>query len=172
MSVWYSSHFIWISNKWSFKLIKALHRRKKFGQTWCKFHNRNKEFYLKYFLCKNNNYWNTNWNWECKETDQRLISDTIPWFCCLVCNYCWLAVCIVVLCVLLSYVYWCTMWALFLLLLLLKKKKKMPDCWLEVSIRKVLQPAISTQVFLVSLCLKANAEMVPKIPSCHYMLLI
>jgi len=26
--------------------------------------------------------------------------------------------------------------------------------------------------FLVSLCLKANAEMVPKIPSCHYMLLI
>ena len=38
---------------------------------------------------------------------------------------------------------------------------------------------ISTQVlpsrhrfFLVSLCLKANAEMVPKIPSCHYMLLM
>jgi hypothetical protein len=26
--------------------------------------------------------------------------------------------------------------------------------------------------FLVSLCLKANAEMVPKIPRCHYMLLI
>ena len=26
--------------------------------------------------------------------------------------------------------------------------------------------------FLVSLCLKANAEMVPKIPSCHYMLLL
>ena len=26
--------------------------------------------------------------------------------------------------------------------------------------------------FLVSLCLKANAEMVPKIPSCHYMLLM
>ena len=25
---------------------------------------------------------------------------------------------------------------------------------------------------LVSLCLKANAEMVPKIPSCHYMLLM
>ena len=25
--------------------------------------------------------------------------------------------------------------------------------------------------FPVSLCLKANAEMVPKIPSCHYMLL-
>ena len=26
--------------------------------------------------------------------------------------------------------------------------------------------------FLVSLCLKANDEMVPKIPSCHYMLLM
>ena len=26
--------------------------------------------------------------------------------------------------------------------------------------------------FLVSLCLKANAEMVPKIPNCHYMLLM
>jgi len=25
---------------------------------------------------------------------------------------------------------------------------------------------------LISLCLKANAEMVPKIPSCHYMLLM
>ena len=24
----------------------------------------------------------------------------------------------------------------------------MPDCWLEVSIRKVLRPAISTQAFL------------------------
>ena len=27
-------------------------------------------------------------------------------------------------------------------------------------------------VCFVSLCLKANAKMVPKIPSCHYMLLI
>jgi len=26
--------------------------------------------------------------------------------------------------------------------------------------------------FLVSLCLKANAQMVPNIPSCHYMLLM
>ena len=32
--------------------------------------------------------------------------------------------------------------------------------------------AASTQVFLVSLSLKANAEMVPNIPSCHYMLLM
>jgi hypothetical protein len=30
--------------------------------------------------------------------------------------------------------------------------------------QKVLRPAISTQVFLVFLCLKANAEMVPKFP--------
>jgi len=27
-------------------------------------------------------------------------------------------------------------------------------------------------IVMVSLCLKANAEMVHKIPSCHYMLLI
>ena len=31
----------------------------------------------------------------------------------------------------------------------------LPDCWLEVSIRKVLRQATSAQVFLVSLCLKA-----------------
>ena len=31
---------------------------------------------------------------------------------------------------------------------------------------------LDTVFFLVSLCLKANAEMVPKIPSCHYMLLM
>ena len=30
-------------------------------------------------------------------------------------------------------------------------------------------PATSTQVFLVSLCLQANVEMVPKFPSCYYM---
>jgi len=47
------------------------------------------------------------------------------------------------------------------------------DDWLEVSIRKVLRPAISTQVFLgFSVPKKANAEMVPQIPSCHYMLLM
>jgi hypothetical protein len=28
------------------------------------------------------------------------------------------------------------------------------------------------RVFLVSMCLKANADMVPKTPSCHYMLLM
>ena len=31
---------------------------------------------------------------------------------------------------------------------------------------------LDTGFFLVSLCLKPNAEMVPKIPSCHYMLLM
>ena len=31
---------------------------------------------------------------------------------------------------------------------------------------------LDTGFFLVVLCLKANAEMVPKIPSCHYMLLM
>ena len=40
---------------------------------------------------------------------------------------------------------------------------KLPDCWLEVSIRKVLRPTTSTQFFFVSLRLKANAEMVPNI---------
>ena len=56
----------------------------------------------------------------------------------------------------------CTMCVLLFLL-------QMPDCWLGVSIRKVLRLANSTQVFLVSLCLQANAEMVPKFPSCYYM---
>ena len=31
---------------------------------------------------------------------------------------------------------------------------------------------LDTGFFLVSLCLYANSGMVPKIPSCHYMLLI
>jgi hypothetical protein len=31
---------------------------------------------------------------------------------------------------------------------------------------------LGTDFFLVSLCLIANAEMVSKIPSCHYMLLM
>jgi hypothetical protein len=44
---------------------------------------------------------------------------------------------------------------------------QLPGGWLAVSNRKVLRPATSAQVFffLVSLCLKANAEMVPKFPS-------
>ena len=31
---------------------------------------------------------------------------------------------------------------------------------------------LDTEFSFFSLCLKANAEMVPKIPSCHYMLLM
>ena len=67
---------------------------------------------------------------------------------CLLCNCSCLTVCIVVvvLCVLLSYVYLlyceCFFFIIFFLLL------QMTDCWLEVSIRKVLRPAISTLVFL------------------------
>ena len=51
---------------------------------------------------------------------------------------------LVVLCVLLSYnvlMRTCTTYVLPFLL-------SMPDCWLEVSIRKVQPPATSTQVFL------------------------
>jgi hypothetical protein len=48
----------------------------------------------------------------------------------------------------------------------------MPDCWLEVSIRKVLRPATSTQVFLGFPVSLSKAELVPKTPSCHYMLLM
>ena len=54
----------------------------------------------------------------------------------------------VIMCICCPYVYLlyfmcicCTMCVLLLLL-------QMPDCWLEVSIRKVLRPATSTQVFL------------------------
>ena len=57
-----------------------------------------------------------------------------------------------------------------------------PHCmlWVCTEIRIVGEcNAISTQVrpsrhrfFLFSLCLKANAEIVPKIPICHYMLLM
>ena len=36
--------------------------------------------------------------------------------------------------------------------------------WKQASIRKVLRPAVSTQVFLVFLCLQANAEIVPNFP--------
>ena len=41
-----------------------------------------------------------------------------------------------------------------------------------VSTRKVLRRPSRHRFFLVSLCLKANAETVPNIPSCHYMLLM
>jgi len=39
-------------------------------------------------------------------------------------------------------------------------------------LRKVRQYNPRNRFFLVSLCLQANAEMVPKFPSCYYMLLM
>jgi hypothetical protein len=48
----------------------------------------------------------------------------------------------------------------------------LPDCWLEVSIWKVLRQATSAQVFLGFPVFKANAEMVPKTASCYCMLLM
>ena len=55
----------------------------------------------------------------------------------------------------------------FITCVLLSYILQLPDCWLEVRILKFLQPATS-----VSLCLKANAEMVPKTPCCYCMLLM
>ena len=74
---------------------------------------------------------------------------------------------VVVLCVLLSYVYllYCVGIAFFFtldaVLLARSQYSKGPA-----------QRPYRRRFFLVSLCLKGNAEMVPKIPSCHYMLLM
>ena len=57
---------------------------------------------------------------------------------CFGCNCCWLAVCIIVV-ILCVFVVLCVHCYSLL---------QRPDCWLEVSTRKVLQPAISIQVFL------------------------
>jgi len=46
----------------------------------------------------------------------------------------------------------------------------MPGCWLESQYPE--GPAtghLDTGFYLVSLCLQANAEIVPKFPSCYYM---
>ena len=74
---------------------------------------------------------------------------------------------VVVLCVLSSYVYllYCVGIAFFFTL----------DAGLPARSQYSEGPAtghLDTGFFLVSLCLKANTEMVPKIPSCHYMLLM
>ena len=78
------------------------------------------------------------------------------------CNCCWLTVCIVVvvLCVLLSYV-GIAAFTLDAGLLAISQYSEGPA-----------NGHLDTGFFLFSLCLKANAEMVPKIPSCHYMLLM
>jgi hypothetical protein len=51
-------------------------------------------------------------------------------------------------------------------------KFSFPDCWLEVSIRKFLRQATSAHVLLGFPVSIANAEMVPKTPSCCCMLLM
>jgi len=45
-------------------------------------------------------------------------------------------------------------------------------CYMPQSCRPFHVITSRQRFFLVSLCPKANAEMVPKIPSCHYMLLM
>ena len=60
---------------------------------------------------------------------------------CVVCDCCSLAVCIVVVVLYMCCYLMCICCTFFFLL-------KTPDCWLEVSIRKVLRPATSAQVFL------------------------
>ena len=87
---------------------------------------------------------------------------------CLVCNFCWFGrvyccsclVCVVILCV---FVVLCA-YAVFFTL----------DAGLLARSQYSEGPAtghLDTGFFLVSLYLKTNAEMVPKIPSCHYMLM-
>ena len=59
--------------------------------------------------------------------------------------------CIIILCVsLLPHVY------CFTVSVLLSYILQLPDCWLEVSIRKVLRPATSAQVFLGFLVSKSE----------------
>jgi len=79
---------------------------------------------------------------------------------------CLVLIVLVVLCVLLSsYVYllYCVCIAVFYF-------RCRTAGWKPVSGRSCDRPH-RHRYFSVSLCLKANAEMVPKIPSCHYMLL-
>ena len=87
---------------------------------------------------------------------------------CLLGNCCWLTVCIVVvdLCVLLSYVY-----LLYYVCIVFFYFKCQTAGYRSVLGRSCDRPS-RHRFFLVSLCRKANAEMVPKIPSCHYMLLM
>jgi len=87
---------------------------------------------------------------------------------CLLDNCCWLTVRIVVvdLCVLLPYVYLLYYVCIFFFTL---------NVGLLATGQYSEGPAtghLDTGFFLVSLCRKANAEMVPKIPSCHYILLM
>jgi hypothetical protein len=98
---------------------------------------------------------------------------------CIAANCSWSFVyCVIILCVsllprvLFYCVCVCVCVCVWVCVLLLFYILQLPDCWLEVSIRKVLRPATSAHVFLVSLYLKANAQMVPNTPSCYCMLLM
>jgi len=73
---------------------------------------------------------------------------------------------VVVLCVLLSYVYllYCADIAFFYF-------RCRTAGYKSVFGRSRDRPS-RHRFFLISLCVKANVEMVPKIPSCHYILLI
>ena len=86
---------------------------------------------------------------------------------CLVCHCCWLAFVLLQLCVLLSsYVY-----LLYYVCIAVFQFRCRTAGQKSVFGRSCDLPS-RHRFFLVSLCLKANAEMVPKIPSCHYMLLM
>ena len=90
---------------------------------------------------------------------------TQVFFRCLLCNCCWLAVCIVavVLCVLLSYVNLLYLRALFFFYF------RYRTAGYKSGFGRSCDRPHRHRFFLVSLCRKANAEMVPNIPSCHYM---
>jgi len=86
---------------------------------------------------------------------------------CLVCIVVSCLVCIVVSCLVYIVVILCVFYVCIAVFTL--------DTRLPARSRYSEGPAtghLDTGFFLVSLCLKANAEMVPKIPSCHYMLLM
>jgi len=79
---------------------------------------------------------------------------------------CLVCIVVVVLWVFLSYVYllYCMCIAVFTLDVGLLARSQYPE--------GPVTGHLDTVFLLVSLCLKANAEMVPNIPSCHYMLLM
>ena len=87
-------------------------------------------------------------------------------FSCMYCCSCLACIVVVVLCVLLSYVYllYCVGIAFFYFRCRTAGQKSVSG--------RSCDRAPRHRFFLVSLCPEANAEMVPKIPSCHYVLLV
>ena len=88
-------------------------------------------------------------------------------YCCRVCIVAVVCIVVVVLCVLLSYVYLLYYVGITFFFTLRCRTVGQKS----VFGRSCDRPS-RHRFFLVSLCLKANAELVPKIPSCHYMLLM